>query len=414
MQESAPKKRPWTLMIYMAGDNGRVFETSAGRITLMAEMTSVGYRDLWEMGQIGTTDACAVICLFDTQQAAYLVEVRKGRGMADSRIERLREVNTGDPQTLTDFVVRSATMFPAERYGLILWNHGQGWLDLDPYASVRGQSGKSELFRRSVSSQTRPIAFDDSSKDFLDASELRDALERACEGIGRRIDVVGMDACLMAMIEGARELVQVTDTFVASQEVEPMAGWPYTALLQRVNAKPDMDGEGFAIAVVEEYAQAYGGRTRGDTITQSAISTARTEATERLCRRFVRAVIANRSPRLKVALQRARDLTLAFQERDYRDLGDFAAKVTVEAEQGNHDAVAEAARALRDHLCGRGDPHPVLRLGHSARYAEATGLSVYLPATLEAQTRETKMKPYRRLWFAQDAGWDFLIEWLCR
>ena len=33
-----------------------------------------------------------------------------------------------------------------------------------------------------------------------------------------------MDACLMAMIEGARELTPFADYFIGSQEVEPMDG----------------------------------------------------------------------------------------------------------------------------------------------------------------------------------------------
>ena len=30
MNADTPKRRPWTLMVYMAGDNGKVFHTNAG------------------------------------------------------------------------------------------------------------------------------------------------------------------------------------------------------------------------------------------------------------------------------------------------------------------------------------------------------------------------------------------------
>ena len=59
MTLSNPKRRPWTFMVYMAGDNGRVFETAVGRLKLMAEMTTAGYHDLAEMGTIGTSDRLA-------------------------------------------------------------------------------------------------------------------------------------------------------------------------------------------------------------------------------------------------------------------------------------------------------------------------------------------------------------------
>ena len=101
------KQRPWTLMVYMAGDNGKIFNTAAGPMRLMAEMTTVGYKDLWKMGQVGTTDACAVTCLFDTQQGSYLVEVRKGNGLSKSLIQPLGEINMGDPQNLRNFIIRA-------------------------------------------------------------------------------------------------------------------------------------------------------------------------------------------------------------------------------------------------------------------------------------------------------------------
>ena len=130
------KRRPWTVMVYMAGDNGKIFDTEHGKLRLMAEMTSAGYRDLAEMGSVGTTDNVALVCLFDTQEKSYLIEVRQGQGFDGSVVSPIREVNTGDPAVLRDFIVRSVTTYPADRYALVIWNHGTGWLDTDAYAVV--------------------------------------------------------------------------------------------------------------------------------------------------------------------------------------------------------------------------------------------------------------------------------------
>ena len=76
MASDMPQRRPWTLMIYMAGDNGKVFDSEYGKLKLMDPMTAAGKSDLAEMGAIGTTDHAAVTCLFDTDQGVtYLVEV---------------------------------------------------------------------------------------------------------------------------------------------------------------------------------------------------------------------------------------------------------------------------------------------------------------------------------------------------
>ena len=50
-----------------------------------------------------------------------------------------------------------------------------------------------------------------------------------------------MDACLMAMIEVQYQVRKFADVMVASQEVEPMHGWPYTEILEKLNLRPTMD-----------------------------------------------------------------------------------------------------------------------------------------------------------------------------
>ena len=418
MNSVTPKRRPWTIMVYMAGDNGKVFNTSSGPVRLMAEMTSAGYKDLWKMGQIGTTDACAVTCLFDTLRNSYLVEVRKGNGMSSSVVQPLGDTNMGDPQNLRNFIIRSVSEYPSDRYALIFWNHGLGWLDVDIYAGVRPEPtgpARRPIFR-STHRKTRPIAFDDSSMDFLDTQDVRWALSDALEMTGRRIDLIGMDACLMAMIEGARELAPFSDHLVASQEVEPMEGWPYAAILKAINAHPEVDGEALAELIVEEYAKSYGGKTRSaDTVTQSAIATTRTGLTEALAKELVDALLRDPAPLLRSMAQRAADRTLVFQDRNYRDLGSFAAELATESTWNIHrnaKRVKVVAEALRDHMESRGPDGPVLRVGHLPSYERATGLSVFLPRMLTPTRREEAMKAYRLLFFAQRTGWDRLVEWL--
>ena len=83
MDPQTPVQRPWTLMVYMAGDNGKIFDTKTGRIKLMASMEEAGYRDLFEMGTVGTTDQCAVTCLF--RHAGRLVSGGGAQGQAFQR-----------------------------------------------------------------------------------------------------------------------------------------------------------------------------------------------------------------------------------------------------------------------------------------------------------------------------------------
>ncbi len=298
MQPPTPKQRPWTLMIYMAGDNGKAFQTATGVKKLMAEMTSAGYKDIWEMAKVGTTDACAVVCLFDTMEESYLVEVRQGVGMAGCAVQTLKEINTGNPDVLKDFIVYAMQNYPADHFALVIWNHGTGWLDVDHYESVRGigdvtHKTHGALFRGTLRKMTegettRPIAYDDTSKDFLDTEDLHQAFSKAEAITGRKLDIIGMDACLMAMIEGARELSVHTDYFVGSQEVEPMDGWPYILILESLNAEPGMLPEALAERIVRDYARSYNAKTRqAETVTQSAIRLSATQETAALTKALV-------------------------------------------------------------------------------------------------------------------------------
>ena len=94
----------------------------------------------------------------------------------------------------------------------------------------------------------------------------------------------------MAMIEGARELAPFADYFVASQEVEPMDGWPYAPILQALNADPAMAPAALADRIVREFAVSYNAATRvgEETVTQSAIALAATAQTEDSSRRWSR------------------------------------------------------------------------------------------------------------------------------
>jgi hypothetical protein len=418
MASDTPQRRPWTLMVYMAGDNGKVFDSEYGRLRLMDPMTAAGKVDLVEMGAIGTTEHAAVTCLFDTDQAVtYLIEVQRGgRGLAGSHCRRLPGVNTGDPNTLQQFIVESVRLYPADHYGLVIWNHGTGWLDVDVYEAVRAFGSSVPLFKRKQGvlpdGATRPIAFDDSSTDFLDTADLRAAFAGAQAQTGVRLDLIGMDACLMAMVEGAQELAAFADYFVGSQEIEPMTGWPYAPVLAAMNREPGIAPRDLAVRIVSEFARSYRAATRiEETLTQSAISLQQTAQTVDLSGALVEAIRTNADPSLKSlikgVLAPGPDAVLTFEDPNYRDLGDFALKLARKTEFSAYLAVFAAAQALYDHLQGRGPDAAVLRVAYRPQYQRATGPSGFLPPKLG-----DVLGAYQQLKFPQATGWDKLLTWL--
>src|SRR6185369_18078988 len=102
----------------------------------------------------------------------------------------------------------------------------------------------------------------------LDNIELKKVLTGIKKKLSRKIDILGMDACLMSMVEVYYQMRGLADYSVGSEESEPGDGWPYDRILKALAAKPAMTPEELAKAIVSQYLASY---KSGDNVTQSAL-----------------------------------------------------------------------------------------------------------------------------------------------
>ena len=119
--------------------------------------------------------------------------------------------------------------------------------------------GRRSLFGSTVSTllTSRAIAFDDQAKDFLDNIELKRVLAEIRRTLGRKIDILGFDACLMSMVEVAYQIRDTVALTCGSEEEEPDDGWPYDSILKALAAKPSMAPRALADLVVKQYLASY-------------------------------------------------------------------------------------------------------------------------------------------------------------
>jgi len=127
MKTQQKTKKSWTVAVYMAGDNN---------------LDPNAYLDLKEMKRVGSTADVNIVAQVDSLSAGSKTtryQLTKGQGATLSKDakQKLGNQNTGDPQSLIDFVSWVADNYPADRYALVLWNHGQGWDDTDIFAGER-------------------------------------------------------------------------------------------------------------------------------------------------------------------------------------------------------------------------------------------------------------------------------------
>jgi len=135
-----------------------------------------------------------------------------------------------DPENLTDFIKWTKENYPADRYMLVLWDHGGG------FASGYGVD---DLNKRK----------DD--QDLMTASEIIGAIKAS----GTKFDMIGFDACLMQDIEYAYALEPYADYYLASEETEPGTGWFYTLGFGRLAEDPGLSTQELGRLLINTYDQ---------------------------------------------------------------------------------------------------------------------------------------------------------------
>jgi len=200
-------KDVFTIMVYMCGTD---LESDYGMAT--ADINEMLYANPGENVNIiietgGTSKWKNSVIKSNTNQRYQIV----GDGLITLDDDVGKKAMT-DPNTLSDFVSYCAEAFPANRYALILWDHGGG--------SLAGY-GYDQLFP---------------NKKSMTLDQIYTALDDA----GVAFDFVGFDACLMGTVETAYMLNYHADYMIASEELEPGIGWYYTDWIRALSEDTSM------------------------------------------------------------------------------------------------------------------------------------------------------------------------------
>ena len=393
-------KKAWTFMVYMAGDNN---------------LDPEGVVDLKEMKKVGSTDRVNIIAQLDRAEGhqAKRYYIRKGGKVDADAVQSLGRTNMGDPKRLMDFIRWVVKAYPAERYALVLWNHGRGWDDTDMFADERHRalrrraSGpiRHALFHTPVrrmmaearrDPRARAILIDDDAKDFLDNIEMKKLLADTRKLLKRKLDILGMDACLMSMAEVGYQVCESVDYTVGSQETEPGNGWPYTEILRDLTRDPGMTPRDLSCRIVERYLESYKGS--GESVTQAACDLAKTPGLAQAMAGFVGALKTGlNDPATQARILAARMKTQSYTIKHNIDLIDFCA-LLAKAAPGTPVAqrcqdVIEAVR-----------PHYVIAQGFDGPNVDnSNGAAIYFPTDMVSPL-------YAGLDFCKKTGWDGFLE----
>ena len=243
------------------------------------------------------------------------------------------------PNTLSEFIKWTAGRFPADRYDLIMWDHGGGSISGYGYDEKYASSGSMTL----------------------------SGINKALKDGGVTFDFVGFDACLMATVETALVVGSYSDYLIASEETEPGIGWYYTDWLNALNSNTSMATTEIGKKIIDSFTDTCAGKVPGQKTTLSLIDLAELEATVPA---DLAAFSKDTSDMIKnkeyAAIAKARGNTREFavsSKIDQVDLVDFAKRVGTEEGAKLADSLLGAVKYNRT----------------STNMTNAYGLSIYFP-----------------------------------
>jgi len=363
----------WTVMVYLDSDNN---------------LESAGINDINEMEMVGSTTEVNIVVQADripgydisnsnwTTTRRYYITQDSNPILINSEFNDLGELNMGDPDTLVDFASWAVSSYPAKKYLLVIWNHGGGF--------------------RSPAYTAKDIAWDDTNGgDKITMPELEDALFAISNQMGKNIDIVGMDACYMAMIEVAYQIKDYADILVTSEESEPNDGWPYDTILGELAGNPLISPEQLSADIVDKYIYSY----PFEEVTQSAIDLSYIDSLASQLSNLALAIMDDSLTPKGVYLDAACS-SQYYGDPDFIDLYDFCDKIF---DHSNSLEIKIMAIIIQQTLSST-----VINSDYSGwGVSGSKGLSIYFPWYYNYDSEK-----YNDTNFAQDTFWDEMLLYL--
>lgn len=245
--------KKWTVLVFMnaANDLYTYSRLNVNQMEQVANNPDVRFVVQWKQAVIPGISPNPTF----TGTRRYLVQPDNTSGIASKLLQDMgSNVDMGDADTMREFIDWAKTYYPAERYCLVVWNHGNGW---------RRRPHPNEPV-------TRAVSYDDEFGTSIQIWELGQALG------DNDFDILAWDASLMQMLEVAYEVKDHAEFVVGSEESPPGEGYPYQEVFKAFRDNPDATTraltQSFPEAMINEPSYA----TRK--ITQSVIETSKLPA----------------------------------------------------------------------------------------------------------------------------------------
>ncbi len=413
-----PSKAEWTLFSYIQVDNNlaswgdRLIEQMVTGYRFYASSTSLNVNTIVQID-------------YPQDQKTWRFRITPAGRVEDGSVNQ--EMGLNPAQEIIDAFTWLVSKYPANKYAFMIWNHGSGVEDFRPSNKYFSEYDVFSYPSTSQKDLNRGVLYDDSQNTCLTNPAMKIAFGAVKTIIGKKLDILIMDACMMAMLEVEYQLRDSVEFCLASQQIKYAGNWSYSDILRQLLATPlNFDGRSLAGLIVELYraSSGYGERT-GSSVDLKNISLLKDHVnfvSNKLleCKKYSATAV-------KSALINARSRCPGFYYADYIDLFNFYAQLKPElvtllenARQqpvkgccGLFDYTAKYIGALEATIVSLNEIDAIFRqvviayVSGPAR-PDAHGLSIYFPKPGESDIHAS----YYSTDFVKETSWVNLLEWV--
>ncbi len=393
-----PSQKPtWTILVYGHADHS----LSSQLVADLRKMESVGSAAGFNIVVQADFDASAaeeneeegLAPGLSSGTSRFLIAKSADPDRVTSKpVQRLPELNHDDPRVMAEFIRWAAKKYPAERYGLVFWDHGGQW---------EGYGGDEQ-----------DGAVEDPKG--MSMAEIRGAVQDAMASAGiRKWDFVAFDTCLMGGIEVLTDFADLTDLFIACPEIDYGDGLNYGPVLQWLKDRPGAAMNEFGrmeaarwkelhFTADNEADRALAAHSVYDLTAFPAVQTAFSG--------FAAALSTSYTPS-NLAIPRQRRLSIEYslgeveslgEPTDYIDLGMFAGRFA--ADPKSPAPLRKAAGTLVEAI-----ERLILAKTLGSEKEGASGLSVWYPVDEEGEAGK-KFPDYEKVSLSQQTPWPGFLK----
>jgi hypothetical protein len=214
----------WTVLVYMAADNG---------------LNDFALSDINEMEASSFGSGTNVIVQIDESEYSQTPGAHRYKIHHDDLpnqisspiVQELGEIDSGDYHSLIDFAEWGFDHYPATHKMLVLWSHGNSW--------YKGNA-------------TKWICSDNTSSSAIEVwnGDLKEAISSI-----PKMDILLFDACSMQSIEVLNEVYRNCAYVIGSEDLTPATGFPYTEILNTIHN--ETSPAGLAAEIPNLYVNSY-------------------------------------------------------------------------------------------------------------------------------------------------------------